>query len=53
MLILTEVMVIRQVIAYGEISDFRLLTNLFSPQKIDEATGIEKTRTISKNTFGF
>lgn len=37
---LPENLVIQQVIAYGEISDFRLISKLLPPQKINEA--IEK-----------
>ena len=37
---LPENLVIQKVIAYGEISDFRLISRLIQPQKINEA--IEK-----------
>jgi len=43
---LPENLVIQQVIAYGEISDFRLICKLMPPQKINEA--IEKWKSKDK-----
>jgi hypothetical protein len=41
---LPENLVIQQVIAYGEISDFRLISRLLPPQKINEAIRKWKNR---------
>jgi hypothetical protein len=50
---LPENLVIQQVIAYGEISDFRLLSKLFPRQKIIEAIGKWKERDKYKKHIFF
>lgn len=50
---LPENVVVEQVIAYGEISDFRLISTLLSRQKIDEAIEQWKTKEQNKKHINF
>lgn len=45
---LPETLVIQQVIAYGEISDLRLLSKLLPPQAVNEAIGKWKSKDRNK-----
>ena len=50
---LSDTVIIRQVIAYGEISDFRKISNTFRPDTIREAIATWKSKGRHKKHINF